>query len=358
MTALAGVLLIAAGLALLRVELSIHTTGQVYARDEARLYAPMAGIVKRLYVELGQAVRAGELLVEMDDTELALRDVQLQRQLAEIEAALAQQDIARRELDVRPASLDILTAQERRKRLARIAEIQQQIESSYNSGHDQQIISELELRRQEILKLRSEMELIEAAILADWERAGLPALEAERIAIEQRRLETQRELIRRELDWVQRQRASLELRAPTDGVVVALSARFPGMAVDRGSELIKLAPTNGPLWVTALVPERNIDLLREGTPAVMESRVFDSMLEGPVRGRVQRVAPEATVAQAPAPAASSLPRYEVDIAVEESPYPLVLGSRLDIRLLLGRRSVADVLFRSARNLRAHVKGSL
>ncbi len=95
------------------------------------------------------------------------------------------------------------------------------------------------------------------------------------------------------------------------------------------------------------MPERNIDLLRVGTRALMESKVFESVLEGPVRGTVQRVAPEAD----PPAASAASPLYEVDIAVDDSPYPLVLGSRLDIRLLLGRRSIAEVLLRSARDAR-------
>lgn len=346
LSALIGVGLIAIGLALFRVELTIRTTGQVFSQDEVRLFAPADGVVAVRRVELGQLVKSGDVLIELDDTDLALRAIQLEREIAELESARARQEIVLKQLAVRPATPDVLTASQRKDRLARIASIQATIERSYADGHEQQIISELELRRQEIERLRSEIELLQTDLQAQWREAGLPELEAEQAQIERNRLVTVSALLRRELELVQAFREARRIRAPIDGRVVTLQARYPGMAVTRGGELIKLAPTGGPVLVRAEVPERNVDLLRVGTRALMESKVFESMLEGPVLGVVQRVAPEADRI-----AAAESPLYEVDIAVENSPYPLVLGSRLDIRLLLGRRSVAEVLLRSARHAR-------
>ena len=286
--------------------------------------------------------------MELDDKDLALRAIQLERELAETEAALAAQAIARKEWEVRPAALDLLTAGERQTRLARIAEIQARIEKNYSDGHAQQIISELELRRQEIDRLRSEMDVMDAALLREWQQAGLPALQGERIDLETRRLEAVRALVKRELDLVRARQDTLRIRAPIDGQVVARHVRHPGMAVARGTELLKIAPTGSPLHVKAFIPERNIDLVNAGTPALMESHVFDSMLEGRVRGSVQRVAPDSEQAAGASPAAA---RYEIDIAVLETPHPLVLGSLLDVRLQLGRRSLGEVFLRSARQLR-------
>lgn len=349
LSAVIGAGLIAIGVALLRVELTIRTTGLVYSQDEVRLFSPADTLIAGRRVELGQTVKAGDILIELDDTDLALREIQLEREIAELDSARARQEVVLKQLAVRPASPDVLTASDRKDRLARIAAIQANIEQSYASGHEQQIISELELRRQEIERLRSEMELLQADLLARWRDAGLPELEAEQAQIERDRLVTVAELLRRELELVRAFREARRIRAPIDGRVVTLHARHPGMAIARGGELLKIAPTSGPVYVRAEVPERNIDLLRVGTRALMESKVFESILESPVRGVVQRIAPEAE--RLNATRASEAPLYEVDIAVEDSPYPLVLGSRLDIRLLLGRRSIAEVLLRSARQPR-------
>jgi multidrug resistance efflux pump len=350
-SALLGSGLVLLGLALFSVELTIRTTGQVYSRDEARLYAPFAGVIARHRAMLGQDVRAGEILLELDDTDLALRMVQLERELAEVDAALIQQDIALRKLAIRPAPPEMASAPQRKERLARIAAIQNEIEKSYADGRGQQVISDLELRRQEIERLRAELEFIQADLLAGWHESGLSDLERERIEAERQRLAAVRELLQTELALVRSQREACRIRAPIDGRIVALHARYAGMAVARGAELMKVAPTGGPLLVHATVPERNVDLLRVGAPARMESKVFDSMLEGAVVGTVVRIAPEALPLDGHADAGRASARYEVDIAVERTPYPLVLGSRVDIRLYLGRRSLAEILLRNARHAR-------
>lgn len=354
--AFAGTILILLGLLFLRLEVTIRAPGTVRAREEVRVFAPAAGIVARHHVQLGQDVNPGDLLVELDDTDLALRTVQLERDLGETEAALARNAIALREIEVKPASVELLTADERRERLGRITAIQQEIERNYTSGHDQQIISELELRRQEIEKLRSEMDLLQAKLLADWQKAGVPAFEKERLAVEQKRLEALLGLIRRELDLVAAQRAALRITAPLTGRVVAVNVRFPGMAVEAGQELLKVAALDGRYEVRARIPERNVDLVRVGSTALMESEVFDSMLEGYVRGSVTRIAPEARQADDATPPPAGAAEYEIEIEVAETPYPLVLGSRVNVTLTLGKRPLSEVLFRSARSLRGQAAG--
>jgi len=350
-SALVGTVLMVAGMAFLRLEVTIRAPGVVRAQDERRIFAPAAGIVARHHARTGQDVQPGDLLVELDDTSLAMQAVALERDLNETTAALERNAIALREIEVMPASLEMLTADERQDRLGRITAIQQQIESSYASGHDQQIISELELRKQEIEKLRAEMDLLQAKMLADWRKAGAPAFEKERLQVEQKRLEALRALIGRELELVAARRNALRVTAPIAGRVVAVEVRFPGMSVQEGQELLKVAALDNRYEVRTRIPERNVDLVQVGSPALMESGVFDSMLEGYVRGSVTRVAPEAERAEGEAAIPADGAQYEVEIAVEETPYPLVLGSRVNVIITLGKRPLSELLFRSARSLR-------
>ena len=346
-SAVVGVALVGIGLVFLRFDLTIRASGIVQARDEVRVFAPLDGVIAQHYIELGQAVTNGDLLLNLDDTDLKLRALTVERDLAETEAALERNRIARAELAVKPGPAEIVTADERRERLARITAIQQDIEKNYTSGRDLQIISELEVRRQEIERLRSELDLLQASLMAEWQKAGVPAFEGERLVAEQKRLEALTQLGRRELELYAHLREATRVTAPLAGQVVALTARFPGMAVTRGTELIKLVATGGPFRVRAYVPERNVDLVRVGARALMESAVFDSMLEGYVEGTVVRVAPEGAAEQG----VVSAPRYEVDIDVLHSPYPLVLGSGMEVRLLLGRRPLTDLFFKTGGSLR-------
>lgn len=346
-SALIGVLLVGLGLVYLRFDLTIRAPGTVQARDEVRVFAPQDGVIAQHHIQLGQTVTNGELMLSLDDTDLKLRGLTVERDLAETEAALERNRIARAELAVKTGPADLITADERRTRLARITAIQQDIEKNYASGRDLQIISELEVRRQEIERLRSELDLLQASLLAEWQKAGVPAFEGERLVAEQKRLEALAQLGRRELELCNHLREATRITAPLAGQVVALSTRFPGMAVTRGTELIKLAATGGPYRVRAYVPERNVDLVRVGARALMESAVFDSMLEGNVEGTVVRVAPEGALENA----STTEPRYEVDIEVDHSPYPLVLGSGMQVRLLLGRRPLTDLFFKTGSSLR-------
>jgi HlyD family secretion protein len=347
-----GLLLVVAGLFFLRLELVIRAPGTVNARDEVRVFSPMDGVIAQHRIQLGQSVTNGELLLTLDDTELSLRALAIERELAETEAALEQNRIAQAELQVKPGPAELVTADERRERLARIATIQQEIEKNYTEGRDLQIISELEVRRQEIERLRSELDLLQASLLAAWQKAGVPAFEGERLAAEQKRLTARAELAQRERELVLAQRVATQIAAPAAGDVISLSTRFPGMAVTRGTELLKLAATGGPCRVRTYIPERNVDLVRIGTRALMESAVFESMLEGYVEGTVVRVAPEGATASETTPA-----RYEVDIDVQKTPYPLVLGSGVNVRLMLGRRPLSDLLLRSGGNLRQPAEAS-
>lgn len=343
----AGLLFVLAGLALLRVELTIRAPGTVRAFDEDRVFAPAAGTIQRLATELGQVVSAGDLLVQLDDTEIRLAEVRIERDLSEARAAQERNRIEREELTVRPAEADLVTADDRERRLARIAEIQREIETNYTSGRDLQIISDLEVRKQEIERLRSELELVQANLLATWQESGAAGFAATRAEAEARRLDALVKLLERELDIVRAQRDALSIRAPRPGRVVVLHPRFAGVAVARGDEILKLASPDKGYIVRTLVPERNIDLVRVGSPVRMESAVFDAILEGRLRGRVARVAPESD----PTAGTETEPRYEIDIEVTETPYPLTLGSRVNARIQLGRRPIWEIVLRSARSLR-------
>jgi multidrug resistance efflux pump len=335
-----GFALVVVGLLFLRFELTIRAPGIVQAREEIRLFAPLDGVIALHQVQLGQTVTNGQLLLALDDTELSLRALARERELAETEAALQRNAIARQELAVKPGSAELITADDRRDRLSRIAAIQQDIEKNFTSGRELQAISALEVRKQEIERLRSELELLQATLLAEWQKAGLSGFEAERLLVEQKRLEALALSNRNERNLINELRAALRITAPMDGQVVALPVRFSGMAVTRGAELIKLVATGGPYRVRAYLPERNVDLVREGTRAIMNSAVFESMLEGYVEGVVVRVAPEGTPENG-----GSEARYEVDVDVTQSPYPLVLGSGMEVRLLMGRRPLTDFFLR-------------
>ncbi len=337
-TALLGGLMVLAGVLFLRLDLTIRSDGIVHAHEEIHLFAPRAGVLEAIPVEVGQQVEAGELLISLQETDLLLRLAEAGRFLAGIEAELEATRIALRELNVRPGEPDLISAPARTERLERIAAIQQEIEADYAAGRQQQIISDLEVRRQQIERLRAELDALQAGLLAEWQRAGLSAFEVERLHAEERRLLAVAALARGDKVLLEAQRVASQIRAPIRSQLVALPLRFAGMAVEAGTEVAVLADISSGYLIKALVPERNIDLLRPGARALMQSAVSGAVFEDRVEGHVLRVAPAAD-----ATASAEEPRFEVEIEVPASTRPLVLGSRVDLTLYLGRRSLTDRL---------------
>jgi len=104
--------------------------------------------------------------------------------------------------------------------------------------------------------------------------------------------------------------------------------------------ILKISNPESPYLVIATVGEKNFDLIEEGTRVRMESKVFDSMLEGLIYGRVTQVDPEGRLAQA---AKGGGVNFEIEIEIEITPHPLDLGSSLDVYFMLGKRSLLKTL---------------
>ena len=68
---------------------AIDTTGNISARQEAELSFDVAGRVKGMYVQEGDQVEAGQLLMELDTTDLAMEVAKARLSLAISEAQLA-----------------------------------------------------------------------------------------------------------------------------------------------------------------------------------------------------------------------------------------------------------------------------
>jgi len=67
---------------------SVSTNGKVEPVEEFQAHAPLPGVVARVYVQMGQKVKAGELLLQMDDTDVAARVAAANAALSTAEAAM------------------------------------------------------------------------------------------------------------------------------------------------------------------------------------------------------------------------------------------------------------------------------
>lgn len=339
-TALIGFLLILTGLFFIRFELTIRANGMVLPASERFFYAPENAMVHTIHVAQGDRVERGDLLFQLSNPDLDQRLFDVERQRLDILSELARTELALKEWTIRPAAAELITAERRMQLQGRIKEIQDDLADMFAQIREQHVVSQLDMNLREIEQIRAEIQLMEAATLAEWRAAGLPELERERILHTQAQQRQRLKLIDAEQRRITTLQDQLSIRAGIGGVVAELNARHEGMHVERGFLLARVADPESGWIVRVYAPPRNIDLVQPGLPVLIESEVFDNVLEGHAHGRVKRLVPDTR-------RAGDMKGYEVDIEVVSSPYPLVFGSPVHSRILLGRRNLADVFIRTA-----------
>jgi HlyD family secretion protein len=224
--------------------------GTVEARYTYRIGPTVAGRVRRVEVEVGDRVSAGQLLGEMDPVDL---DDRVSAQAAALQRA---------EANVRASEAQVEDV------LARAAYAEAQVRRYERLARERTVSEEaVEAKRQE-------------------QRVATAGLDAARANLEAARHDLTR--IEAERDGLVRQRASLRLLAPVDGLVTA-RAVDPGTTVVAGQTVVELIDPAS-LWVDVRFDQLQSAGLRAGLPA---SVVLRSAAGQAVAGRVLRVEPRA-----------------------------------------------------------------
>lgn len=229
---------------------SLFGVGTVEARYTYRIGPTFAGRVRRVEVQVGERVKAGQLLGEMDpvdlDDRVAAQEAARRRAEAGVAAARAQMDDAQ-------ARRDFAAAQVKRY---------EQLLLAKTASEDT-----VEAKRQE----------------AQVAAAGLQAARANRESAEQelKRVEAEHEAL-------VRQRANLRLVAPVDALVVAREAE-PGSTLVAGQSVVEVIDA-GQLWIDTRFDQLGAGGLAAGLAARISLR---SQPLATLAGVVDRVEPRA-----------------------------------------------------------------
>ena len=224
--------------------------GTVEARRSYLIGPTTAARVLRVRVDVGDVVKGGDLLAEMDPVDL---DPRLGSAQAAIERGLSAQ---------RSAEAQVADARSRQALAASEA-------ARYQDLQRQNFVSPsvVDAKLQALKSADAQLTAAEAALAAA--RQDVTRLGAEREA-------------------VGRQRANLRLLAPADGVVTAREAE-PGSTVVAGQAVLKLQQPAS-LWVTTRFDQARATGLAEGLPALIRLR---SAPERALPGKVLRIEPVA-----------------------------------------------------------------
>ena len=285
---------------------SSGVTGYTLTRSHA-VAPPRSAKVRALHVQLGAQVAAGQLLAQLDatqiDDEIAAATAERRHALAEIQAEIAKQrrdkvDLSRRfETGAERASAELASAEATARTAAAelaalVAEIANQRELVQRHLANAEALGALELKRAALAKQVASAEQVLAVLrdnasAAATRRAGFGGGgEADAVLAP---LEAQLHTAELRLDQLARDRAALALRAPVDGVIEQLPLRPGELAGPEAPVAVVVAADTS--RVVACVPEVRAGGIEIGTEVETTSTFDHARATGAVESLTNEIAP-------------------------------------------------------------------
>ncbi len=313
---------------------------------------PTGGVVGKLNVQDGDRVKAGDILVQLDDTitranlaivtkgldELAARKSRLEAERDGLESVAFPAELLAR---AKEASVAVALANERKlfelrrsARLGQKAQLKQRITQLQDEVNG--LTAQQDAKAREISLIGKELEgvrelwknnLVQITRLTALERDGA-RLEGERgqltASVAQTKgkiTETELQIIQidqdlssevakdmREVDakfgeFVERKVAAedqlkrIDLRAPQDGIVLESKVHTVGGVIPAGDAIMLIVPESDNLLVEAKVNPHDIDQVQIGQSAVLRFSAFNLRTTPEINGKVTRVSPDTTTDQ-------------------------------------------------------------
>jgi HlyD family secretion protein len=263
---------------------SVMGTGTLEARIRTTISPKIQGRIAEVLVDQGSVVKAGQLLVRLDDEDLAQQ--------------------------VRMATAGISSSEATLGRFrAEIAQAKSTYaKSEADLGRTQKLIVANSISQSEFDQTQEAFELSKSGLL----RAEANLLEAEQ----------QVTLNRETLKFQEARLADAKLLAPFDGLVIERE-RDAGAIVVPGSPILQLISLDE-LWVSAWVDETEMDQLNDQQPAKI---VFRSQPVVPFDGVVARLGKQSD---------RETREFTVDVRAVKLPETWAIGQRAEVFIETGR----------------------
>ena len=286
-----------------RLTPALFGIGTVEARRSYLIGPTAAGRVRAVTVDVGDAVKAGQLLAEMDPVDLEERTAALDASVARAGSAMTTADAQRRDAEVRK---DLAAVNARR----------------YVELGQQNFISAVAVEAR--LQEQASADAVVAAAQANLAAARH----------DQQRLVAERAGLRQ-------QRANVRLLAPADGVVTSRDAE-PGSTVVAGQAVLRVIEPSS-LWVKVRLDQARSTGLTAGLPAQV---VLRSNPGRPIAGKVARVE---------AVSDSVTEERVAQVSFDQAPAGLSVGELAEVTLSLPATALAVLLPNAAiKRLQAQV----
>ncbi len=309
-----------------------QTSVRGYAEAVDHALGPIqAGRIATVEVQLGQRVKAGDVVARLDTRALEIQLQVAESQLAEAQAQLGAEHSIQAVQVLRAEIATLKLRATRSKNRAELAEVTQQL-ARLEKLADERLVQARDVEQSRLRKAglsASVATLDEAADRGEGVARGATAGSAS--AQVQKRLAPFRELVHTREAEVRAARLALDeavIRAKTDGTVAMILHR-PGDVVPAATEVVRVASAR-PGYVVCWLPERMVTRVAIGGAATVRGA---GAFERSFGARVVEVSPE--IEELPPRARTSLtvPAWGRRVVLESWPSrPLVLGETLNVRL--------------------------
>jgi membrane fusion protein, type I secretion system len=324
---------------------AVIASGQLVVDSNVKkVQHPTGGVVGKLNVREGKEVKAGDIVVSLDDTQIrANRDIVV-KALNELGARQAREEAERDGLDKVTFPDDLIARRSDPDVAKAVTGEQRQFEIRRTSREGQK--AQL---RERMVQLRQEISGYEAQIISKdkqvewvgkelvgvyelWEKNLIPYARVTSLEREKERLVGERgqlmasiaqskgkiaeielqilqvdqdmrtevgkdlaEIRARTAEMIERKVAAedqlkrVDIRAPIDGVVLQLTVHTVGGVITAGEAIMLIVPQSDTLQVEAKIPPQEIDQIRIGQPAVLRFVAFSQRTTPELIGTLVRI---------------------------------------------------------------------
>ena len=365
--------------------------GKVIPSSKAQLIqAADPAVVKEILVRAGQAVKQGELLVRLDDTEASsqLGQLETENERLKMRAERLQQEASggnlgceegtacseeRRLQQVREAAAQsqqtslAAAVEQRRRDLSEGQATAASLESSLRLSRDQvQMLEPLAKKgivpQTELLTAQRDMVDIQGRLSAARQgvaRAQAAVAQAQadlnsaRLDFRQQALsersdvETKIAVNSETIRGAKSRQQRNELRAPVNGIVNDVQVTTVGGFVSPGEQLMQIVPVGEKLLIEARIKPSDIAFIKIGDAATVKVTAYDFSIYGGLKGKVQQIAADSVYDETERQA-YYIVLVETDRSyIEKSGqrFPILPGMICDVEIITGSRSILSYLFK-------------
>ncbi len=288
---------------------TVVASGHVEAPNRVNIASQMTGVVANVPVVEGQSVKAGEILIQLDDRELLAASIQAEGAVAQAEARLRQI----RELTLPAAQQSLVQA---RATLVNAEGAHARALKLNTDGYATRVTLDEAVKALEVARAQAKSaELQVAAAQSDGSDYVLA--------------ETQRSQAAASLTSARSRLSYTAIKAPRDGTLISRNVET-GNTVAPGAILMVLSP-GGETQLVVLIDEKNLALISIGLPAIVSA---DAYSKSTFLAEVFYVNPGVDLQRA---------SVEVKLKVPEPPSYLRQDMTVSVDIEIARRADAIIL---------------